>query len=439
MDFTNIFFLLYLIGTLSDFLLDQILEAGNFIHRNKHGREIPPELEGHIDEATLCKTVAYKNASYKLWVPRHILSTALNLVLVLCGFYPMIFNAIWKWTGNVYLASLLFMLLASLPDTILDLPFSLVREFKIEKDFGFSKMTFRMWISDAIKSAVLSAVISIPLICIALVLLSHAAAWWWILLGAVYVAFSFLLSYLYPVLIAPIFNKFTPLEEGELKERLESLMEKTGFHAKSIFIMDASKRSGHSNAYFTGLGKNKRIVLYDTLVQQLSTDEIEAVLAHELGHYKHKHIIKKQCVTIPLIFAFLFAISLLIKRPELYSAFGFLEKETTDVSRIGVELQFIGLFLIFLAFGSFLWIASLIGNATSRRDEFQADAFSGKICGGGKNLITALIKLNKENLSEICPPKIYCVFNYSHPPLTERIKAISAATNNTAKNFQEET
>lgn len=432
MDFTNIFVILFLVGTLSDFLLDQILELVNFIHRKKHGAEIPEtlqgleSLQGHIEKDVLEKTVAYKNARYKLWLPRHILSTGLTLILVLCGFYPMIFSSIQKWTGNVYLASMLFMLLSSLPDTILDLPFSLIREFKIEKDFGFSKMTFRMWISDAVKSAVVSLVVAVPLICAAIFLLSHASSWWWILLGAVYVAFSFLISYLYPVLIAPVFNKFTPLEEGELKQRLESLMEKTGFHAKSIFIMDASKRSGHSNAYFTGLGKNKRIVLYDTLVNQLSTDEIEAVLAHELGHYKHRHIIKRQCVTIPLIFAALFAISMLIKNPQLYSGFGFLKNEGTQIE---TPLLFIGLFLAFLSFGSFAWIPSLIGNATSRRDEFQADAFSAKICGSGKNLISALIKLNKENLSEICPPKIYCLFNYDHPPLTERIRSISNPQN----------
>ena len=422
MDFANIFVILFLVGTLSDFLLDQILELINFIHRNKRGMDIPSELEGHIEKSTITKTIAYKNACYKLWVPRDILSTVLTLILVLSGFYVAVFNFLWTKTSNVYFTAMLFMLLSSLPDTILDLPFSLIREFKIEKDFGFSKMTFRMWISDAIKSAVVSVIIAVPLICIALLLLSHASSWWWILLGAFYVGFSFLISYLYPVLIAPIFNKFTPLEDGELKQRLETLMEKTGFHAKSIFIMDASKRSGHSNAYFTGLGKNKRIVLYDTLVKQLSPDEIEAVLAHELGHYKHKHIIKRECVIIPLIFAALFFISLLIQKPELYSGFGFLENGSTQIE---VQLRFIGLFLVFLAFGSFMWLASLIGNASSRRDEFQADAFSAKICKGGKNLISALITLNKENLSEICPPKIYCLFNYDHPPLAERIRAIN--------------
>lgn len=184
--------------------------------------------------------------------------------------------------------------------------------------------------------------------------------------------------------------------------------------------MDASKRSGHSNAYFTGLGKNKRIVLYDTLIQQLSVEEIVAVLAHELGHYKHKHILKKYCIMIPMVFVVLFVISLLIKNPSLYQGFGMM----TSGLVIPEYFKFFGVFLIPIIFGDWLWVVSLISNAASRHDEFQADAFSAELCGSGEPLISALIKLNKENLSELTPPKIYCIFNYDHPPLLERISAI---------------
>ena len=183
--------------------------------------------------------------------------------------------------------------------------------------------------------------------------------------------------------------------------------------------MDASKRSGHSNAYFTGFGKSKRVVLYDTLIEQLTIDEIEAVLGHELGHYKHHHILKKMMFMIPGVFAALFVASLFIKLPELYIGFGF------DVGDfIPYQMMFIGVFLISLVFGEWMDLFRPILNFLSRRDEFQADAFAKKICGSGEPLCTALIKLNKENLSEIQVPKIYSVFNYNHPPLLERIAAL---------------
>jgi len=445
MDFTNIFVILYIVGTLSDFILGQVLEFVSYLNRCSYGLEIPSELEGLVEKSSLEKTVSYKNACYRLWIPRNILSSVLNAFLLLSGVYSWVFTLLWTWSGNIYRTSIIFVLFSSLPGELLDLPFALYREFKIEKDFGFSNMTLKMWIADELKGFVLNLVLIVPLVCAAVAILTHAGFWWWLLLGSVYVAFTFVVSYVYPTLIAPVFNKFTPLPEGELKERLVSLVEKCGFHARSIFVMDASKRSGHSNAYFTGLGKNKRIVLYDTLIDQLSVDEIEAVLAHELGHYKHKHIFKKRCVMIPMIFAVLFILAFLVLIPELYTGFGFnpdgnsLFAKTASIEIIGgadgptsifvanavpAYLWIFGIFLAFEIFSGFGWIASLIGNASSRRDEFQADSFSASMCGNGEPLVQALVKLNKENLSELCPPKIYCLFNYDHPPLLERIRAV---------------
>ena len=183
--------------------------------------------------------------------------------------------------------------------------------------------------------------------------------------------------------------------------------------------MDASRRSGHSNAYFTGFGKAKRVVLYDTLIEQLTPEEIEAVLGHELGHYKHHHILKKMLFMIPAVFVTLFVISLLIKLPFLYEGFGFVVPQ-----EIPYQLMFIGTFLIALTFGNWSTLLTPIANFFSRHDEFQADAFAKQICGNGEALCTALIKLNKENLSEIQVPKIYSIFYYNHPPLLERIAAL---------------
>lgn len=419
MNLSEVFVLLFVGGNLFSFLLNMLLERIDFSFRKKHGREVPEILREHVDAQTLEKTCLYEDAKYKLWIPSSILELVLSLYLVYCFFYPALLERICTWTENSFFVAVLFIVLGGIPGAILSVPFALYSEFGIEKHFGFSNMTLGMWISDEIKGFLINLVIMAPLLLAMIGLFKYASGWWWILLGCIYLAFSLGVSIVYPIFIAPIFNKFTPLEDGELKTRLEELLKKCGFKASGLFVMDASKRSGHSNAYFTGFGKSKRVVLYDTLIEQLTIDEIEAVLGHELGHYKHHHILKKMMFMIPGVFAALFVASLFIKLPELYIGFGF------DVGDfIPYQMMFIGVFLISLVFGEWMDLFRPILNFLSRRDEFQADAFAKKICGSGEPLCTALIKLNKENLSEIQVPKIYSVFNYNHPPLLERIAAL---------------
>ena len=419
MTLSNIFFIIFVSGTLFSFLLDMILERIDFSFRKKHGTEIPEILSGYVETETLKKTCLYENAKYRLWIPSTILELLLTLYLVFCGFYPALSSQIWSWTDNSFFAAILFLILASVPGVLLSVSFALYSEFGIEKHFGFSKMTFGMWIGDEIKGFLINLVIMAPLLLAMTGLFKYASSWWWILLGCVYFVFSIAISVIYPIFIAPIFNKFTPLEDGELKTRLENLLKKCGFKASGLFVMDASRRSGHSNAYFTGFGKAKRVVLYDTLIEQLTPEEIEAVLGHELGHYKHHHILKKMLFMIPAVFVTLFVISLLIKLPFLYEGFGFVVPQ-----EIPYQLMFIGTFLIALTFGNWSTLLTPIANFFSRHDEFQADAFAKQICGNGEALCTALIKLNKENLSEIQVPKIYSIFYYNHPPLLERIAAL---------------
>lgn len=449
MDFKNPFVIIFIAGTLFKFLLDTILEFIDYKFRQKHGLEIPTELEGLVDGPTLKKTCAYENANYFSGIPYSLLSLALTFTLVFSLYFVFCYEkSLSMANGNSYLTILLFALFVSIPSIILSIPFELYDEFKIEKKFGFSNMTLGMWLLDQLKSLVIGLVLGVPLILVAVALMNHIEHWWFFL-GSVYIAFSLAVSYIYPVLIAPVFNKFTPLEDGELRERLFALLEKCGFKASGIFVMDASRRSSHSNAYFTGFGKNKRIVLYDTLLKQLTTDEIEAVLGHELGHFKKHHIIKRMCVMFPLIFAFLFAAWLLIKIPSLYSGFGFTDfgfagntgstlatGSTGSISStplsasntaIPATLQYVGIYLLSLIFGGFGPIFSLISNTFSRRDEFEADKFAVTTCAEREALVSALIKLNKENLSQIQVPTIYSIFNYSHPPLLERIKAIKDA------------
>lgn len=421
MDFSNIFVIIFIIGTVFSFSLNMLLERLDFTFRKKHGREIPEILSQHVDFQTLDKTCLYEDAKYRLWIPSSILETILSLYLVFCGFYPALIEQIWTWTDNPFFAALLFLVLGGIPGALLSIPFALYSEFGIEKHFGFSNMTIRMWIADEIKGFFVNLLILTPLLLAMIALFKYTAGWWWLLLGCVYLVFSLGISIIYPIFIAPIFNKFTPLEDGELKSRLEELLKKCGFKASGLFVMDASRRSGHSNAYFTGFGKSKRVVLYDTLIEQLTIDEIEAVLGHELGHYKHHHILKKMLFMIPAVFASLFVISLLVNLPLLYKGFGFVSGEV-----VPYQMMFIGIFLLSLVFGDWGILLSPIMNSLSRHDEFQADAFAKEICGTGEPLCTALVKLNKENLSEIQVPKIYSVFNYSHPPLLERIKALRA-------------
>lgn len=421
MDFSNIFVIIFIIGTVFSFSLNMLLERLDFTFRKKHGREIPEILSQHVDFQTLDKTCLYEDAKYRLWIPSSILETILSLYLVFCGFYPALIERIWTWTDNPFFAALLFLVLGGIPGALLSIPFALYSEFGIEKHFGFSNMTIRMWIADEIKGFFVNLLILTPLLLAMIALFKYTEGWWWLLLGCVYLVFSLGISIIYPIFIAPIFNKFTPLEDGELKSRLEELLKKCGFKASGLFVMDASRRSGHSNAYFTGFGKSKRVVLYDTLIEQLTIDEIEAVLGHELGHYKHHHILKKMLFMIPAVFASLFVISLLVNLPLLYKGFGFVSGEV-----VPYQMMFIGIFLLSLVFGDWGILLSPIMNSLSRHDEFQADAFAKEICGTGEPLCTALVKLNKENLSEIQVPKIYSVFNYSHPPLLERIKALRA-------------
>ena len=391
---------------------------------------MPSELK-EIDAAScfdtekLANICAYKNAKYFSWIPASIVGLAITLVLVCTGFYPWLFNVVCRVTGtpdgfgSTYFCALLFFILASIPESIIEIPFSLYDEFVIEKKFGFSKMSFKLWIIDEIKGLLVSVLLTGILIAAMIAILVNFPNTWWILLTCVMFAFTLIMQVLYPLVIAPMFNKFNPLEEGELKSRITALMENLGFKSSGIFIMDASKRSGHSNAYFGGMGKSKRIVLYDTLVKQLTTDELEAVLGHELGHYKLHHILRKICIMLPLEFVMMFVLYKIAQSHLLYTGFGFAIAE-----EMIVPLQFIGLFLSSLVANSLTEILSPIMNFGSRKDEYAADKFSAELTKNPDALISGLIKLNSENLSELLPPKLYVIWNYSHPTLVERIKAL---------------
>ena len=430
-NFSNPFVLIFLIGTIASFLIHHFLEFIDYKARKKNGGTLPKELQeipaaNVFDQEKLKKISEYENAKYFAWIPSSVCNLVLDFALIIFGFYPFIFDKICLISGfpssigSCFVCFFLFMIISSIPGEILSIPFSLYREFVVEKKFGFSKMTFKLWIIDNLKEGILSIILSALLTIVASIFFVKCPSSWWFILAAVLICFTFIMQIIYPKFIAPLFNKFSPLEEGELKEKLSDLLQKTGFVSDGIFIMDASKRSGHSNAYFTGFGKSKRIVLFDTLTKTLTTDELVAVLGHELGHFKLKHILKRLIFTIPLEFVLLFALYKLAQFTDLYTGFGFANITAQNVSSV----QFIGLFLAILIYGSISEIISPITNIFSRKDEYEADKFSVEHCNNKEDLISALIKLNSDNLSELLPPKLYVFWNFSHPTLIERIAAL---------------
>ena len=432
-DITNIFILIFIFGTVFSFLIRHLLAFLNYTARKNLSRhpmtETLPELFKYpaaqaFDTEKLGKITCYKNALYHSWIPSSIVSVTVTLALALTGFYPWIFDLTLNLTGNprnftsTYSAFFLFYVFAGLPGFFITLPFNLYTEFKIEKKFEFSNMTFSLWLKDLCKSQIISLVVSALLLIPVTAVLIFFPHNWWILVSVILFVFILAAQIVYPLVIAPLFNKFSPLEDGELKEAITALMEKTGFKASGVYVMDASKRSGHSNAYFTGFGKSKRIVLFDTLIQQLTTEELTAVLAHELGHYARHHILKRFLLTAPVEFVLMYCLFRLANLPLLYEGFGFYQIQIMGLQ----SMEFIGLFLAMILFEAVQEIISPLVNFGSRRDEYQADFFAVNLTGTSEHLINALIKLNSENLSDLMPSKIYAFWNYSHPTLLERIR-----------------
>ena len=296
---------------------------------------------------------------------------------------------------------------------VLELPFTLYSTFKIEERFGFNKMTFKLWLVDLVKGTLVGAVIGLPIVALILWLMGSSGRLWWLWAWATWMGFNLLILVLYPTVIAPLFNKFKPLDDETLKSRVTALMQRCGFAAKGLFVMDGSKRSAHANAYFTGFGAAKRVVFYDTLLKQLSPGEVDAVLAHELGHFKHKHIIKR--------IAGMFAMSLVG-----FALLGWLSSQVWFYTGMGVRPSVtqandaLALLLFMLVVPLFSFFVSPVFAQFSRKHEFEADAYAVSQTGGA-DLSSALLKLYKDNASTLTPDPVFVKFYYSHPPASERL------------------
>ena len=300
---------------------------------------------------------------------------------------------------------------------IIAIPFSYYRTFGIEVSFGFNRTTRALWFADLVKGALIGAVLGLPLAAVVLWLMRATGTYWWLWAWAVWIGFQFLLLALYPTVIAPLFNKFSPLPAGAARAAIEALLARCGFENRGLFVMDGSRRSSHGNAFFTGFGRAKRIVFFDTLLERLAPDEVEAVLAHELGHFKLKHVLKRMLWTAFFSLAFLGLLALLADSPWFYTGLGV----PPSMDRPGVAL-----ILFFLVLPVFTFAFAPLSSFYSRRHEFEADAFAARNASA-TSLVRALVKLYEDNAATLTPDPVYSAFHDSHPPAAVRIARLEAA------------
>ena len=301
---------------------------------------------------------------------------------------------------------------------MLDLPLEWVSTFRVEQRFGFNRMTPGLWLIDTLKSTAVGALIGLPLAALILWIMGASGGLWWLWAWVAWVAFNLVLLVLYPTVIAPLFNKFTPLADESLKARVQALMQRCGFAAQGLFVMDGSRRSAHANAYFTGLGAAKRVVFFDTLLQRLSPGEVEAVLAHELGHFKHRHVVQRMLGIFGFSLAGLALLGWLAGQSGFYVGLGV-------APNLAAPNDALALLLFMLALPPFTFFVSPLMAHFSRRNEFQADAYA-CVQADGADLASALLKLHEDNAATLTPDPLYVRFYYSHPPASERLAALPA-------------
>ena len=386
-------------------------------HVCAHADTIPAAFKETMDDATYAKSVEYTLAKSRLGQFEDIYDTVVLLVVLFSGVLPSAFQFFQQQVGTAAWAMAAFLFAVGTAMSLPGLPVDWFEQFRLEQRFGFNTTTLKTWWLDRLKGFLLALVLGYPLLALVLKFVEWTGDGWWLWAWGALLAFQLLMLVLAPVLIMPLFNKFTPLPDGSLRERLLKLAERTQFRAQSIQVMDGSKRSRHSNAFFTGFGRFRKIVLFDTLVAQLAEPELEAVLAHEIGHYKKKHIPKMLMASALGSLVGFYAISILAKQDWFYRAFGF------EPGHIAPALLLFGLLAGVFTF----WLSPLL-HAWSRRYEYQADAFAAQVMKEARSLIGALRKLTEKNLSNLTPHPVYSAFYYSHPTLLERERALTKPT-----------
>jgi STE24 endopeptidase len=396
-------------------IADLVLSALNRAEVRRHADAPPAAVTAIMDGPTYSKAVAYTLEKSRFGMLTEIFDTLVLALVLFGGVLPMLFSRVVSWGGPESIwTRVLFILIAGILLAVPSLPFEWWEQFRLEQKFGFNKSTAGLWVMDKVKGALLMFAIGFPLLWVLLWLVQRVGDTWWIWGFALMFGFQLLMLILYPKLILPLFNKLTPLPEGDLRTRLLALGDRTGFQAKTIEVIDGSKRSGHSNAYFTGFGRFRRIVLFDTLIAQLTPEELEAVLAHEIGHYRRGHIPKMIALSAVMMLAGFAVVAWLARSPWFNTAFGFPPGEIAPS------------FLLFALLSGVVtfWFAPL-GNLLSRKYEYEADSFARNAMGGPAAMIGALRKLAQKNLTNLTPHRWFSGFYYSHPTLVEREEALA--------------
>lgn len=373
-----------------------------------HRRAVPVEFAGSISLEAHQKAADYTVDRSKSAILGALIEAGLLLALTLGGGLGWL-HELWspRLDGLTYGLAMIFSVMAI--SGLIDLPLSLYRQFVIEARHGFNRMTPGLFFADLIKQTLLGIAIGAPVILAVLWLMGAMGQFWWLYVWLFWSAFNLLIMFVYPTWIAPLFNKFSPLEDGEMKSRIEALLSRCGFRSSGLYVMDGSKRSSHGNAYFTGFGNNKRIVFFDTLLSRLDPPEVEAVLAHELGHFRKKHVVKRMVLMFAGSLGFLWLLGQLIDAPWFFAGLGVPAGNTA-----------LALILFFLVMPVFVFPLSPLMSFLSRRDEFEADAYAAQHAAAG-DLVHALVKLYRDNASTLTPDPLHSLFHDSHPPAAQRI------------------
>ena len=389
------------------------LDLRHLRHVRAHREQVPADFFGRIELVDHRKAADYTAAKVRLGFFEITVDTLLLLLFTLGGALALIDDSLLAWLGAGHLQGLALFAAVTVMGFLVGLPASLYRSFVIEERFGFNKLTWKLWLADLARGAALAVVIGGPLLFTVLWLMDAMGRNWWLYVWLVWLATNLLILFLYPTVIAPLFNKFTPLADAALKQRIEALLARCGFASSGLFVMDGSKRSAHGNAYFTGFGRAKRIVFFDTLLEKLAPQEIEAVLAHELGHFRHRHVIKRIAVSAVLSLAFLWLLGQLIDQPWFYQGLGVGAGDTVSGTAMG-------LLLFTMVLPVFLFPLAPLTSGLSRRHEYEADAYAAQQTAAA-DLIAALVKLYRDNAATLTPDPLHSLFHDSHPPASQRI------------------
>jgi STE24 endopeptidase len=387
-------------------------------HVALHQHEVPAAFAGTISLQAHQKAAHYTLAKSKIGLWDMALEALVLLGWTLLGGLDWLNQSLLAWLGAGMAQQLALVVGFMLIGGLIHLPLSLVQTFGVEQRFGFNNMTWRLWLSDMVKGVALGLILGLPIVWLVLWLMQAGGHLWWLYAWGALVAYQLFVMWIAPNVIMPLFNKFTPLEDETLKERVSRLMARAGFTAKGFFVMDGSRRSAHSNAFFTGFGASKRVVFFDTLLQQLSPDEMEAVLAHELGHFKHRHILKMMATSFVMTLLGLALLGWLSQQPWFYTGLGVMPNMSSANDALA-------LLLFMMVVPLFTFFFSPLSAGRSRRFEFEADAYA-VANSDGKHLAGALLKLYQDNASTLTPDPLYVAFYYSHPPASQRLARMTA-------------